>query len=216
MWTYGCLRLVGCLKLYVSIAEYRLFYRALLQKRPIIWSCAHSHTIPVTHKCNTHGNTYIRKHMQHTRKHIHTQAHASTCTHMQDNESTGKQCKHTHKLMRTYGCLRLVGCLKLYGSIAEHRLFYRALLQKRPIILFVRAYPGMHAQTHLAIMSGCICCEFVAHTHAPTQHTNTHAYQVFKTSNADTHLLAWYTHTFGVASISRLLKIIGLFCKRAL
>jgi len=33
----GWLRLVGSLKLYVSFAEYRLFYRALLQKRPIIW-----------------------------------------------------------------------------------------------------------------------------------------------------------------------------------
>ena len=32
MW----LRLVGSLKLQVSFAEYRLFYRALLQKRPII------------------------------------------------------------------------------------------------------------------------------------------------------------------------------------
>ena len=33
----GCLRLVGSLKLYVSFAEYSLFYRALLQKRPMIW-----------------------------------------------------------------------------------------------------------------------------------------------------------------------------------
>ena len=32
----GWLRLVGSLKLLVSFAEYRLFYRALLQKRPII------------------------------------------------------------------------------------------------------------------------------------------------------------------------------------
>ena len=32
----GWLRLVGSLKSYVSFAEYRLFYRALLQKRPII------------------------------------------------------------------------------------------------------------------------------------------------------------------------------------
>jgi len=32
----GWLRLVGSLKLYVSFAEYRLFYRSLLQKRPII------------------------------------------------------------------------------------------------------------------------------------------------------------------------------------
>jgi len=32
----GWLRLVGSLKLYVTFAEYSLFYRALLQKRPII------------------------------------------------------------------------------------------------------------------------------------------------------------------------------------
>ena len=32
----GCLRLAGSLKLYVSFAEYCLFYMALLQKRPII------------------------------------------------------------------------------------------------------------------------------------------------------------------------------------
>jgi len=31
----GCLRLVGSFKLYVSFAEYSLFYRALLQKRPM-------------------------------------------------------------------------------------------------------------------------------------------------------------------------------------
>jgi len=32
----GWLRLVGSLKLKVSFAEYHLFYKALLQKRPII------------------------------------------------------------------------------------------------------------------------------------------------------------------------------------
>jgi len=32
----GWLRLVRSFKLYVPFAEYRLFYRALLQKRPII------------------------------------------------------------------------------------------------------------------------------------------------------------------------------------
>ena len=33
------------------------------------------------------------------------------------------------------GWLRLVGSLKLQGSFAEYRLFYRALQQKRPVIL---------------------------------------------------------------------------------
>jgi len=35
----GSPRLAGFFKLYVSFAEYRLFYRALLQKRPIISRC---------------------------------------------------------------------------------------------------------------------------------------------------------------------------------
>ena len=35
-WPMGWLRLVGSLKLQVSFAEYSLFYRALLQERPII------------------------------------------------------------------------------------------------------------------------------------------------------------------------------------
>jgi len=34
----GWLRSVGSIKLYISFAEYRLFYRSLLQKRPIILS----------------------------------------------------------------------------------------------------------------------------------------------------------------------------------
>ena len=34
----GWLRLVGSIKLYVSFAEFSLFYRALWQKKPMIWS----------------------------------------------------------------------------------------------------------------------------------------------------------------------------------
>jgi len=38
-------------------------------------------------------------------------------------------------IMLHMGCLRLVGSLKLYVSLENIGLFYRALLQKRPIIL---------------------------------------------------------------------------------
>ena len=61
------------------------------------------------------------------------------------------------------GWLRLVGSLQLYVSFAEYSLFYRALLQKRPTI-------------------PCVETQWV----------------------------------YGVATMSRLLKIIGLFCKSAL
>ena len=41
----------------------------------------------------------------------------------------------THMIQSKLRWLRLVGSLKLQVSFAEYRLFYRALLQKRPIIL---------------------------------------------------------------------------------
>ena len=59
----GWLRLVGPIKLQVSFAEYHLFYRAFLQKRPIIlrsllhvatphiYCCTNKHTNVYTHKC---------------------------------------------------------------------------------------------------------------------------------------------------------------------
>ena len=42
----GWLRLVGSLKLWVSFAEYRLFYRALLQKRHVILSILRTEATP--------------------------------------------------------------------------------------------------------------------------------------------------------------------------
>jgi len=48
----------------------------------------------------------------------------------------GFSCQSLASLSRCYiGWLRLVGSLTLYVSFAEYSLFYRALLQKRPIIL---------------------------------------------------------------------------------
>jgi len=38
-------------------------------------------------------------------------------------------------VVKTMRCLRLVGSMKFYVSFPEYSLFYRALLQKRPIIL---------------------------------------------------------------------------------
>jgi len=69
-------------------------------------------------------------------------------------------------------CLRLVGSLKLQVSFAEYSLFNRVLLQKRPIIL--RSLLIVAKPPHMCI------------------------------------------YTYGVATMSRLLKIIGLICKKVL
>jgi len=46
----GWLRSVGSIRLWVSFAEYRLFYRALLQKRPIILSILLTEATPYQQK----------------------------------------------------------------------------------------------------------------------------------------------------------------------
>jgi len=50
------------------------------------------------------------------------------------------------RISPTVRWLRLVGSLKLYFSFAKYSLFYRALLQKRPMILRIEAIPpyGTH------------------------------------------------------------------------
>jgi len=48
---------------------------------------------------------------------------------------TGGQADRQTDRQTDMGWLRLVGSLKSYVSFAEYSLFYRALLQKRPIIL---------------------------------------------------------------------------------
>jgi len=66
----------------------------------------------------------------------------------------------------TMGWLRLVGSLKLQVSFVEYRLFYRSLLQKRPIILrsqLIVATPYQSKQTHkrgqlTVSQRGCTAC----------------------------------------------------------
>ena len=60
----GWLRLVGSLKSQVSFAEYRLFYRALLQKRPMILR-----SLPIV------ATPYAYMHIRHLFIYIHTYAH---------------------------------------------------------------------------------------------------------------------------------------------
>ena len=50
-------------------------------------------------------------------------------------DAVGNDMDHMDRRSSHMGWLRLVGSLKLQVSFAEYRLFYRALLQKRPAIL---------------------------------------------------------------------------------
>jgi len=67
----GWLRLVGSLKLEVSFAEYRLFYRALLQKWPVI---SRSLLIVATPYCNLTSHSFFH----HIRSSITYQCHLNS------------------------------------------------------------------------------------------------------------------------------------------
>ena len=112
----GWLRLVGSLKLWVSFAENCLFYRALLQKRPLIlrsllviatlynrhtqhiYTHTHAHTHTQIARAHTHTHSLSLSHTQtHTYAHTHTHTHTHTHkrTHTQTHALTHR---HTHTL----------------------------------------------------------------------------------------------------------------------
>jgi len=90
---------------------------------------------------------------------------------------------HVHTILHSYmGWLRLVGSLKIYVSFAEYRLFYKALLQKRPIIqrsLLIVATPYTVDKTKFK-PGGCLTphphlslSHFLSHTHRARTQTHT-------------------------------------------
>ena len=139
------------------------------------------------------------------------------------------------------GWLRLVGCLKIYVSLQNIGLFCRALLQKRPIflsILLIVATPYVTRSKHTQLkrqnaVVGAVCArvssrdtiafKFVAFIQII--HVQIYAYRqdavacaaCARTDGSLTKSRLFVTYTvYGVATIDRLLKMIGLFCKRAL
>ena len=140
-----------------KFAEYRLFHRSLLQKRPIILRSAGPSLI-----------IYPLDTMP-----LHKNLHKFLCVRY-----------HKNLFM---GWLQLVGSLKLQVYFAEYRLFYRSLLQKRPIIL-------RSAGSSLIIYP----LDTIDIIQKFTQNF------VCKISQKN---------LYGVATISRLLKIRSLFCR---
>jgi len=96
----------------------------------------------------SHNTTTITRHMSHNTTKItgHMCDNSVTITRgICDNsvtitreESLGRDARETRDISQVQvslmGWLRSVGSIKLYVSFAEYCLFYRALLQKRPII----------------------------------------------------------------------------------
>ena len=134
-----CSTLLLCCSVLQCVAEYRLFYRSLLQKRPVI---LRSLLIVATPYC-TFGNTFVW--------HDSCGCAWDMCgiaqqTKTKETYILTKRDLHTHKkkascnLTQMYcrkccmGWLRLVGSLKLQVSFVKETYKKDYILQKRPII----------------------------------------------------------------------------------
>jgi len=104
----GWLRSVGSIKLQVSFAEYRLFYRALLQKRPTILSIILTKATPYGVSCESSfgvvrvervGKLLVQTHcntLQHTATHCNALEHTATrCNTLQHTATLCNTLQHT-------------------------------------------------------------------------------------------------------------------------
>ena len=113
------------------------------------------------------------------------------------------------------GWLRLAGSWKLQVSFAEYRLFYRALLQKRPrilrsLLIMASVLGGLHPVTEMR-WCACICTQYLcAHTFslatlsphlpfpAPPLHSHTHKTRTHTLKHPHTRTHSFSpTHTRG-------------------
>ena len=109
----GWLWLIGSLKITVSFAEYSLFYRVFLQKRPVFVG---SLRIVATSYCESSMDRGRMKRWQTT------------------NKFAQPEFWKQSRAMICMGLLRLVGCLKIYVSFAKE-LYKRDLyFAKRPLL----------------------------------------------------------------------------------
>jgi len=116
------------------------------------------------------------------------------------------------------GLLRLVGSLKLQVSFAERSLLYRALWQKRPIILrslLLEATPYSALLKSMCVrVCVCVCvrvCVTLVIGLLCKRDTNVGPYTSAKEPHMCVRTEPCTGFVYGVALVSRLLQIIDLF-----
>jgi len=157
----GCLRLVNSSKLKVSFAEYRLFYRALSHKGPIILRCL------LTDKCD-----FLRcKSLTPSIREVCCRVLQHTATHSNSLQHTATHCntlQHTALHCNT---------LQIIDSIVTSRVLQRVAVR---IVAQVCCSVLQHTTTHCnTLQHTATHCNTLHHTatHCNTlQHTASHCF----------------------------------------
>ena len=140
----GWLWLVGSLLKHVFFAEYRLFYRALLQKRRVFLG-------------SLLWGVVLWIVVENSMREVYTCIVVSFVMGLCWGGVLWIEVENM-------GWLRLVGSLKSYVSVAEYRLFYRALLQKRP--MFWGSLLGVYTPYDGRYGYGCIYTHIYLYTYS--------------------------------------------------
>jgi len=253
---YGVTTISGLVKINVSSAEYRLLYRALLQKRPIIWRSLLIEATP-------YANASCASHL--ARECVQNASNASHLLFLQNILELGLSPEipplkstdiwKSRIQTRTFSalifhlqfsvlstpryCLSFVTVIHVNGSLNESRhpchaghtchTCYTCHTCKRKMCIAVvirvnesrHTYPNesRHPCHTCHTWHKCKCVSGFITTIKQTKHTNKHA------SYASHLSYMWMSHathirggkpchgysSYGVATISRLLKFIGLF-----
>jgi len=136
----GWLRSVGLIKLQVSFAEYRLFCRALLQKRPIILSIL---LTVATLYVRILKYSYVLRVMCLWLESHHAFAckakvtlHVSRCTHMPGTHYTQHLCMCTHHVIRMHAFgFKAKITLRVYRCRVQHTGY---------IYIYINIYTYIH------------------------------------------------------------------------
>ena len=157
----GWLRLVGSFKLYVSFAEYGLFYRSLLQKGLIffLWQCTAQKTDRKEPYCLRRAGA--RYSMGWLRLVDSFKLYVSFAEYGLFYRSLLQRRAGARYSM---GWLRLVGSFRVHVSFAEYRLFYRSRLQKRLTILrslLIVATRYVYIYIYTLCFDGSMCTIYV-------------------------------------------------------
>jgi len=179
--------MTGCLT--ASQTEYSLFYRALLQKRPVI-SCKNVGILSWLAVLALLTRYFLNRSKLHKIKGLFCKRA------LQKRLYSAKETYNFAVLTRKYAYFlgKILTCC-LTASQAEYSLFYRALLQKSPVIW--RSLLIVDSKSRQHRMDAIFSLTFE---------------NLF--SNWNDHITQCCLDL--LSTMSRLLKITGLFCKRAL
>jgi len=205
-------RLTLCCLTQARFAEYRLFYRAVLQKRPII---SRRHAIWIVSDRCAFGESMRAPCLVTTHTHMHTYTHAHIHTLMRVRNAK----RHTEMW---YGWYHIFVCTYLYALFGDHTHTHthphphphkHTLLNAKNVIRLT----GMRYATQKCDVTHRNVSWLMWHIRMPcsvTTHTHTHTHR-----HTDRHK---YIQTLmhvrnAICVISKnIVSFIGLFCKRDL